>query len=249
MSTASALQAGGGDGTTIKNFTAWNVYQWGIFPYQCSKLTLDGFTDVGDRSVLSSVSAGVLGGDYLLDNLTIINSDFENLGVGIIMPGATGGTTTIRNCTLIDETGIYFGPMMTVQYYSDWFSPRITVIDNVHFGNPTGLPLTAIAEDFPTADQFALFAIDLIAQDQVTVLNYNGVPGDNFQVYKYQQAASFVIPQSVVNTDGSDRIVGAPVAGLTNQLAWDLYGIAIGGAVAPANATARDGIIGLVGPL
>jgi hypothetical protein len=85
--------------------------------------------------------------------------------------------------------------------------------------------------------------------DQVFVYAYNGVAGDNFQVYYWQQAATYVMPQTVLNDDGTAKVLGAPVAGLTNLLTWEQYGIAIGGAVAPLTASGRAGIVGLVNPL
>jgi hypothetical protein len=77
------------------------------------------------------------------------------------------------------------------------------------------------------------------------VYGYGGVAGDDFQVYYWQQAPEYVVPQ----TDDGARFAGAPEAGLTNAQAWAEYGIAIAGAVAPATAQPRDGIDGLVGPI
>jgi hypothetical protein len=39
------------------------------------------------------------------------------------------------------------------------------------------------------------------------------------------------------------------VAGLTNQQCWNEYGMAIAGAVAPATATTRKEIFGLISPI
>jgi hypothetical protein len=41
-------------------------------------------------------------------------------------------------------------------------------------------------------------------------------------------------------------VTGPPVAGLTNAQAWAQYGLATSGEVAPADATQRDLIVGLV---
>jgi hypothetical protein len=88
---------------------------------------------------------------------------------------------------------------------------------------------------------------NLIQTDQVFVYNFNGVSGDNFQVYYTQQAASFVIPQTGQYPAG--YIVGAPSSGLTNQQAWAQLSIAIAGAVAPSSATTMSGIDGLINPI
>ena len=47
------------------------------------------------------------------------------------------------------------------------------------------------------------------------------------------QAPDFVIPASQLRGDGRPMLIGAPVAGLTNQQAWLKHGVAIAGAVAP----------------
>jgi hypothetical protein len=81
---------------------------------------------------------------------------------------------------------------------------------------------------------------NLIASDTVFVYDYNGVAGENYQVYYSQQEANFVVPQ------GGGNLAGSPVAGLTNQQNWDHYGIAIAGAVAPAEAVPLAWTNGLV---
>ena len=44
------------------------------------------------------------------------------------------------------------------------------------------------------------------------------------------------------------NVIGAPVAGLTNQQAWNIYGIAIAGAVAPCSTTRADFVNAFVCP-
>ena len=69
------------------------------------------------------------------------------------------------------------------------------------------------------------------------VQDHNGVVGDNFLVYYTQQAPNFVVPVSIFNSDGSRKVIGAPVAGLTNAQAWSQYQVAVAGAVAPCTTT------------
>ena len=82
--------------------------------------------------------------------------------------------------------------------------------------------------------------------DQVFVYDYNRIAGRNFQVYYNEQAPTFVVPQTIYNSDGTVAVQGSPQAGLTNQQNWDLYGIAIAGAIVPADATTMIDIHGLV---
>ena len=69
-------------------------------------------------------------------------------------------------------------------------------------------------------------------KDEVSVTDFNGVKGDSFQVFYSEQRADFLVPGT----------------GLTNQQSWDKHGVAIAGAVLPANAVARAGVVGKVAP-
>jgi hypothetical protein len=89
--------------------------------------------------------------------------------------------------------------------------------------------------------------LNLIQQDALIVTNYQGVAGANFRVYYTQQAPTFVVPQTVLNADGTPKILGSPVSGLTNTQTWATYGLAIGGAIAPCtDSTTRPEILGYV---
>ena len=90
---------------------------------------------------------------------------------------------------------------------------------------------------------------NLIQNDSVFVYDYNGVAGDDFKVYFAEQMPSAILQQTIYWPDGTVHVLGSPVAGLTNQQAWDTYGIALGGELAPITATRRQGIDGLVNPI
>jgi hypothetical protein len=139
-----------------------------------------------------------------------------------------------------------------VSYYADWMQPKTLVLDNDFFDLSVAPGAVAIdMTGFPTASDLNIETTNLIQADLVFVRNYNGVAGDNFQVFYPEQAANYVVPVSVVSQFDPTvhRIVGAPIAGLTNQECWAEYGIAIAGAVAPSTATTRNGINGLVNPI
>ncbi|MFO0811524.1 MAG: hypothetical protein U0746_23080, partial [Gemmataceae bacterium] len=126
---------------------------------------------------------------------------------------------------------------------------RTTVIRNVRFDPYPGAPgFEAITLRYAEGA-----ASNYIQTDRVLVYDFNGIVGDNFQVYYREQGAGFIVPQTTYygsddNGDGiPDRVdsQGSPEAGLTNAQNWAKYGIAIAGGVAPTTAT-RAGIVGLV---
>ncbi len=236
-------------GGVIEDFVVWNVWSVGIYSYQNNNITIDHFVDIGDPSEMAAGDggAGMAFQDYYNGNLVIQNSNIQNQGVGITLPDWTFGTTTIQDCYLANQTDIDVRGLWSVNANSSIIPPRKTVLDNDQFVAPLASPsFTAIFMDWFNSSQLVSGGVNLMQLDQVLVYNYNGVSGDNFQVFYTQQAANFVVPQSVLNSDGTPSVLGAPVSGLTNAQTLATYGIAIAGAVAPSNATTTNNITGLV---
>lgn len=231
----------------ITDFRVWNAYQYGYFAYATNNLTFDGFTQRGDFGLLGAGNGTEIGlyfGDYFTKDLIITHADIQGARSGIVAPTKTnGGAVTIQDSYLRNQFDLVVGTLWSVEYRADNLKPRQVIVDNVRFDAAPGFALTAISMSYGIYDGGSC---NLIQLDQVFVYNYNGVAGDNFQVYYAAQAAGFIIPQTVLNADGTPRVLGAPTAGLTNQQAWDLHHIAIAGAVAPLTATTMTGINGLV---
>jgi hypothetical protein len=76
--------------------------------------------------------------------------------------------------------------------------------------------------------------------NDVVMLNFG--PFANKRLYYPQQAAGAVPFPSPIDGLPSQYV------GLTNQQLWDLYGVALGGTVAPAGAYTVSQIIGLIAP-
>jgi hypothetical protein len=80
----------------------------------------------------------------------------------------------------------------------------------------------------------------------VFVTDYDGTPGDDFQVYYTEQASTYVMPQRDPVSGPPFTLTASPVSGKTNAQNWSDYGIAIAGAVSPTSST-RSLISGFVG--
>jgi hypothetical protein len=87
--------------------------------------------------------------------------------------------------------------------------------------------------------------VDLTCTSDLLVYDFNGVPGDNFQVFFDEQADDF-IPVNLA--DGNPRRV-TPEPGLTNKQLEDKHGVRLGGKGIPAGAVRREGIVGWVAPI
>ena len=209
-------------------------------------VTFDGYVIRGDKSVLSNRHEFVMGmwfGDYMTKDLVIRQADIQGVRTGIIDPYFGGSQQLIEDSYLRNSTNIAvrtLGRPAAAPSASER-EPKSLIIRNVRFGstagwNLGGLDASNIAMSYTTHDGPA----NLIESDTVFVYDYNGVARAEFQVYYNEQRPDFVVPQSGGN------LVGSPVAGLTNQQNWNQYGIAIAGAVAPANATTASWTNGLV---
>jgi PKD repeat protein len=245
--------------STIKDFSAWNFYTAGISIYRTHCIVFDGIVLRGDVAKDGHSIGFNLASPYRLRDHTIINSDVQGLATGVIIDmSVVGGmqTGSIAGVSLAQTmsgelkiaksffacyTGI---AIKTDRLASAQSAPRSILIDNVRFAN-VNYTIPGVAQQFiamvytPTRDMTA--GANLLESDQVQVANFNGVSGDNFNVYYLQQAPNFVIP----TTDSTQGVLGSPVANLTNQQAWAQYGIAIAGGLAPTTKT-RAGILGFV---
>ena len=117
--------------------------------------------------------------------------------------------------------------LVTSDSRADGMAPTDLVVDGTRFEALLGKSLRTIDMGY-IADPVR----NLIQRHTVTVLNYNGQPGDDFSVFYSQQAQAFVVPATVLQ-DGRPILLGASAAGLTNTQTWARSGIAIAGAVAP----------------
>jgi hypothetical protein len=127
---------------------------------------------------------------------------------------------------------------------NDLLGNRTVTISNSSFSHTPAPGYEAISVDLSAViATFGNRAWDYRALQQVLVYGFDNNPSDNFQVFAPEQSAGTVMPQSHY------VVIGSPEAGLTNQQNWAKYGVATGGEVTPASATARPGILGSVAPM
>lgn len=162
-----------------------------------------------DRLVTRDVgSIAFEGGDYFAAQVEVVNADLQGTGAVVKPPSITSGAFTIRDSRAM----VNLSTLYTSAYRADQIPPRTTTITNL-----TG-SVTFTYSDVPVRN--------LIQSDVVT--------RDGQRLYYPQQDPAFVVPQTIWNTDGTPRLLGAPVAGLSNAQTWLQYGIAIAGALSTA---------------
>jgi PKD repeat protein len=243
--------------SVVKDFVVWNQVHFGFYGYPTQNFLFDHFVGRGDASTLSNSNTGTIGlffSDYMTTNCVVNNADIQGEQTGILVPskvgdirntGQTPQTFTVKNSYLANYYDVMVTTMWGVTGGGTYLTPRQTILTNdtfarVNMTDRTGDPQLAIDMVYNGTSGSNP---NLIQLDQVLVYNYNGVTGDNFQVYYTQQTPDFILPQSV------NGAIGSTVSGLTNQQNWTQNGIALAGAIAPSTATKQDRIAGLVNPL
>jgi RNA polymerase sigma factor (sigma-70 family) len=220
---------------TLDRFSVWHHSAWALYCSETNGLTLDHFVARGDPAIRQPAT-----GLYFLEvqrSLRIAHADLQMIGYGIGL--AAGDRAEISDSFLRAEVGISEGVMGTANG-GQGLPPRTVEVRNVRYADVPGHPAhVGIAR----ALQGELRSLNPLQRDELVVRAYDGHAGDDFAVYFAEQRADAVLPQAV------DGAIGAPEAGLTNAQAWSRHGIAFAGAIAPAAAAPREGIVGLVAPL
>jgi hypothetical protein len=150
----------------------------------------------------------------------------EGFGIGIATP--LSGNILIR--------GGYYNNIQNISFATAAKHGRVVdVAADVEFAHPTGTSNSSyvdvyLKEDFDPKDQDITKVFN---SDRITDQRF---PGE--QLYFKEQAADFVPFRVGV----APSYVPSELIGKTNQQLFDLYGLAIGGSIAPANNYGWAGI-------
>lgn len=232
--------------SVVKNFTAWNVWEYGIgLGYPSINVTFDGLRAVGDPVHMGQ--AGWYFGDYQTRGFVIKNADIQGFRVGIHIPLRNDGLLTIEDAILANHTNIYVGSIGAPGGIGSPMVPRETILRRVLFGR---LPLATPIKDGSVIRPQRNITMALMPHnsnsspllaDRVSIEDYNGTAGDSFRVFSPAQHPDFIVPQ----TGSRPSLIGVPVAGLTNTQAWEQYGLAMAGEIAPCvDTTTHPEIVG-----
>ena len=240
--------------SVIKDLRVWHVHGRGVFHYPSNLITIDGLVIRGkDPATAACCGYGIVIGDYMARQFTVRNADIQGMIIGFEV-GSYSDTPSvwsanqaftvqlIENSKFRNVTDIYVPTLYTSAFTSGGIPPRQVVIRNTRFDTPAS-QRRAIATYY-NPDPVR----NLTQRDEIFVFDYNQITGDNFRVYYEQQRPDFVVPQTIWYDETYATLVASPVAGLTNQQNWNVYGKAIAGGVAPCVST-RAGILGLVCPM
>ena len=210
-------------------------------------MNFDGLTLFADYSQFRTSSIGpigVSGGDYAQPGRKIVHANIQNNAIGVSFSTVTFGQPQwLRDSYLRNTINVSVGTLVWGSGKPAQLQPRLVYIDNVVFATPNVPTLNRTWYNIKMS--YGGNGPNYILPDAIYVTNYNGVQGDNFRVYYYEQRPGFIVPQTNLVFSPLLRkniLIGSPDAGLTNLQNWELYGIAIAGGIVPESAVERDGI-------
>ena len=159
-------------------------------------------------------------------NIQSQNNTYENLNIS----GYYFGIELPRRGTNI-VTGGTFNNVVDILLYTAALNDRYVVITNV----PATTSVTTVVD----TNGFG-YPANIFFVNDVILLNFGLF--SNQRLYFNEQRANYV-PFPVARPDAPAAYIG-----LTNQQLWDEFDVALGGAIAPANAFTVPNIGGLVAP-
>ncbi len=260
--------------STFNDLTIWHVIQKFFYNYECNKLTIDGFICIGSKAViqLNSRNIGFYAGDYAFINSGFRNFEFHNLFAGFHSSNQSGNPPGVQTFEDGYVDAVWCFLLDPIYRYGSQPGPgleRQTILRNVVFHDP-GLVPNDLGDHYDVYMDIRRTqgAVWLTQIDELRIYDYNGVPGDDFQVFYDDQASAYVMPDRELNSDGTIQFYGSPVHEATNAYLWAHYlpdltynaapvlksdapnsatpGMATHGSLIPVDAIAKTGVFGKV---
>jgi hypothetical protein len=219
--------------STIENFTAWNLVNWGVgfdLTYT-SKMNVKNAVLLGNPGTLSGTGIAMINAT---ERITYDNVRAEGWWLGIALP--MQGTNVVQGGTYKNVTNFTI-PTHVAANRTTTFSGPLT-LDSISppAGQPPGYHLTLNVYLDPGQNQLpVIFTPDAVRMDTG--------PYAGKQIYFKEQAASFVPFKS----GQAPAYVPSVLIGKTNQQIRNSYGLMLAGALAPSSVTTDAKINGLIG--
>lgn len=210
----------------IRDMRVWNLSGLGAWFYYDASNFIDGWVQRGVPNPMGG-GEGIAfkwAGGAAADKVSVRNADVQGMTNAVWNRGrGVAGTMVVEDS--------YFDGNDTDVLISPWAQDNLRELTfkNVTFGPRSR---QSVAMDWKRPEFRNTFSPEVNL-----FYDFNGVSGDNFQVFYKEQAADFVIPRPgpTVNTTipaGPQMFVYPEALGFTNLTAWTRYGAAIGGQIA-----------------
>lgn len=249
--------------SAIRDLTVWHHFDRGLTVYRTHRITYDRLTIRGDTPQLDSRYVDPVGVHlsdfYRLRSHVLTRVDIQGQRVGISIDLAPVPEDLVGNYfglpapqdrsadVVVQASRLSNYINVSVGTRRNLGSPRRTLVCDTEFGR---VDIDLSGQDEPQYDLVRDYDFGLdrnvVSPDELLVYNYDLDPAADFDAFYLEQAPDFIVPQTT--EDG--RRVGSPEAGLTNEENWALYGIAIGGEIAPClDGDGRPEVLGFACPI
>ncbi|MGH1540440.1 MAG: G8 domain-containing protein [Arenicella sp.] len=163
----------------------------------------------------------------------VYQATISGMNVGIEAGGVRNRQFNIEDASIEAKTGV------RILTPTSWGGKRAFNLDTVKFIEDTSQPQQRFIEF--GEETYGTRKPKITQKRPVYVYNHQRIAGNNFQVFKNEQARDYILPQS------DDTSMGCPEANMTNAACHEKYTIAAGGQIATCDQT-LDGIDGFACP-
>lgn len=217
--------------THIDHFMEWHNFTYGFYQYGSANLV---FTNFYSRSDLTTFGSRVhlkqnWFGDYDPVWTVLLRPDIQNKDIGFREPYGVSGPQVGSGERIVIVVDPYFYNTVDVLAEMQGLAAgaehvRTEFINPIH-GNASG---THYEKRYSGAG-------DATKRNRIRVTNYQGVVGDNFEVFGAAQDATIHFGP----TGEYSLQTGCPSAMMTNQQCFDAHGVSIYGQITPVAAHTR----------
>lgn len=224
-----------------ENFRIWHVSDAGVNHWgQDNRTHFSGFVLRNDPAV-SAQNSGAYNKGFTFGNsyyatgqLVVRDFDVQGFNIGLQLPHRPYDYDASTNDVSIFENGSLVNHVNIEDRYARW-GTKETIVRNVAFELAAAPAGSSIPEEalniwmHPDASDHHTYETSL---SRLLIFDFNQEPGNNFEVFFEDQAPDAIVQPYRVKRGLPDP--NAPGVGLTVQAAWDQFGIAPAGAVAPS---------------
>lgn len=231
-----------------EDFRIWHVTDAGVYHWgQDNRSHFSGFVLRNDPAVsaLSTdfYNTGLSFGDkyYAIGNLEVRDFDIQGFNIGIQLPHRPYDYDSRTPDVALFENGSLVNHINIEDRYARWSVTKENVIRNVAFDlvhapaagstpeNALNIWMHPDNRDPHTEET---------KPSRLLIFDFNQQPGNNFELFFEEQAPNAIVQPYRVSRGGTNP--EAPGVGMTVQEAWDQFGIAPAGAVAPSQQIDGD---------
>ena len=246
----------------IRDTLAWNISQVGIYSQRNESVTYRNVTLVNDQAISNQNYIGTINKGINLNNPSYPSGNNKFFGIkvegynlGVDLPIFLANTT-LSGAVPLQETTIddaYLRNYVNVRDTSPRNSFKTTLLKDIEFITNSGP-----SNSFLATKPFNIVGVleapfrlsEILLPSTLTVLNYNKIPGNDFEYFFPEQSPSYVMPKREWPAGTVLTTQNCPTDGMTNSQCWIAHQKATLNRVATCDdTTTRPSVKGFTCPI